>query len=394
MAQKLFVVLLIISLKTHGYVDTTFDFHGTIFHPTEIITGNVIIKNAIIEANPYIQIFDTTVTLINCKTREFSTAWFGAKNSISDNSDYLQKCISTCINNQIINLYCADSYTYSKSLLACYIYKGIYVGFGLNFYSDGDRWNQKQTLTYTGNAFGYGVQCAKGGSFKNISLRGNNSGSGIVVDYTFGSGSTGFFIEDCFVGNFNINYDISPKGTYNGDIIHLNNIHSGKCNIAVRSSQPQNKGNEINGFYSWDSCKIAFQITSGNWIIRGGNIAGYCDQVLDINLGGWNTFSIQGLFAESVKSLGNVYAKNSVYLPPVNLQDMDIRFIPGDQILFTSNSPNVRISNSALWAYTGQCCLDMRFEGTFIWDNNDCGNCEINNPNIIYTSKQNLITSN
>lgn len=377
----------------------TYDASGKVMHISGKISGFVTIKNAIIEANPYIQIFDTTVTLQNCKTREFSTAWYGASNKIPDNSASLQKCINTCISNNITNLYCADSYVYSKTLHACNIVGGRYVGFGLNFYGDGDQWNQRQVLTYTGNVLAYGVQVAKGGCFRGISLHGTNAGSGICVDYDatgYMSGSTGFFIENCYVGNFDINYNISATGMpANGDIIHLNNIHSGKCRVAFRSSQSQNKGNEINGFYSWDSCGIAIQLINGNLIVRGGDIANYCGQLLDVNISGWNSFSIQGLFAERMYSLGNVYAANSVYLPPVNLQDMSIRFIPGTQTLFTTNSPKVRISNSALWFYTGQCCLPMNFSGPVLWDNNDCGNCEIIDTQIQYivpTNKLNPIT--
>lgn len=369
-------------------VGNVWDLQGKVLTITQTIMSGLTIKNAIIQANPYIQIFDTTVTLVNCKTREFSTAWFGAKSTIADNSVYLQKSISTCIANNISNLYCADSYTYSTSLLAFNLVGNRYIGFGLNFYGDGDKWNQKQTLTYTGSEFGFGVRVAKGGSFRGIALRGTNTGSGIVVDYNnllTASGSTGYFIENCFVGNFDINYNISPTGApWNGDIIYLNNIHSGKCRVGVRSGQPQNKGNEINGFYSWDSCQIAFQIINGNWIIRGGNIAGYCAQMLDVSLAGWNTFSIQGMSAERLLSLGNVYAYNSVYLPPVNLQDMDIRFIPGPQVLFSANTLKIRISNSFLVFYNGICCQEMHFSGPFIWDNNDCGYCEIIDKDIQY----------
>lgn len=376
--------------------DSTWDLQGQVFHPTSII-ANVVIKNAIIEASPYVQIFDTSTSLINCKTKEFSTAWFGASPKIADNSVQLQKCITICIGNQIANLWCADNYTYSQSLLACNVYNGIYVGFGLNFYGDGDRWNQKQTLTYTGNSFAFGVQVAKGGSFRGITLIGKNVGTGIVVDYDGSknlSGSTGYFVENCFVGNFDINYDISPRGTWNGDILRFNSIHSGKCRIGIRSNSPQNKGNEINGFYSWDSCKeIAINIRAGNWIVRGGNIARFCEQILGVSLSGWNTFSVQGLFAESVKSLGYVYAQNSIYLPPVNLQDMDIQFIPGTQCLFTSNSTKVRISNSTLWFYNGLCCQKMWFQGAMLWDNNDCGQCELNaNNQIQYIRPQSTLS--
>lgn len=389
--------ILLLPLSVCGQNITTnpniIDLQGGILKPDSIYK-NVTIKNAIIEANPYIQIFDTTVTLSNCKAKEFSTAWYGAKSTIADNSPYLQKSISTCIANNITNLYCADSYYFSTSLLAFNFVGTRYIGFGLNFYGDGDHWNQKQTLRYTGSDFAFGVQCAKGGSFRGIALRGTNTGSGIVIDYLNSYGTTGYTIENCYVGSFEVNYDITPKATANGDIIRLNNIHSGRCKIGVRSSSAQNKGNEINGFYSWDSCDIAFQIKNGNWIVRGGNIAAYCGKLLDVSISGWNTFSLQGIYAERLFTLGSVYAYTSVYIPPVNLQDMELQFIPGSQILFATNSYKVRISNSALWFYNGKCCEKMNFAGPFIWDNNDCGRCEIINPVIQYILPvQNPVTS-
>lgn len=382
--------------------DTTvtgvWDLQGKILNISAKITGPCIIKGAIINANIYLEIFDTTVTLQSCRTPKFSTSWFGASPLKPDNSVYLQKSITTCIANDM-DLWCAESYTILQSLLAFKIVGGRYVGFGLNFYGDGDHWNQRQTITYKGTGFAYGVQVAKGGSFRGIGLVGlNMQGSGIMVDYDNtknASGSTGFTVENCYVGYFDINFNISPTGApWNGDIIKLNNIHSGKCRVAVRSGQAQNKGNEINGFYSWDSCKIAFQIMNGNWIITGGNIANYCAQMLDVTVSGWNTFSIHGIYAERLLSLGNISAYTSVYVPPVNLQDMNIRFIPGPQVLFSTNSYKVRISNSTLWFYNGRCCEKMNFAGPWIWDNNDCGYCEINDKDIQYIvpTKLNQIT--
>lgn len=385
------------NIKKDTSMSGVWDLKGRVLNISAKISGNVTIWNAKIEASPYIQIFDTTVSLINCRTREFSTAWYGAKPGIKDNSAQLQKAIRTAIDNAIPNLYCADSYSYSQSLIAYTIYKGQYVGFAINFYGDGDRWNQRQTLTYTGNSFGYGVQVAKGGSFRGITLIGNSKGNGVVIDYDGSknkSGSTGFFIEDCFVSNFDINYYISPAGTFNGDIIHLNNVHSGKCRIGFVSAQPQNKGIVIDGFYSWDSSQVLIEVISGNCNVSNVQVAGYTEQLFYVQINGWNTFSVTNLYAESVKSLGTILAYNTVYLPPVNLSNMDIRFTAGSQKLFTTNSPKVKISNSALWFYNGQCCQQMNFSGPFIWDNNDCGSCDIVDPDIqyIYPSRLNPVT--
>ena len=371
-----------------------YDAGGKVMHIEGNISGNVTITNAIIEANLYIRIFDTTVILQNCRTKEFSTAWYGAKNTNEDNSVQLQKSISTCIANGIKNLYCAESYSYSQTLSAFNIYGGNYVGFGLNFYGDGDRWDTKQTLIYTGKGNAFQVQYAKGGSISKLGIKGNSPGSGIVVDYDGSKntgGTTGFFIEDMFVDGFDVLYDISQNGkTFNADILRLTNIHCGNCRVAFRSGQAQEKGNVIDGIYSWGTCQILIQIgksgksQAGKYDVYNCNIAGNCHQLFDINLAGWNGFSLRGGSVEGISTLGTITAWNSVYMPPVNISDLTVRFLPGTQTLFTSNSSKVQISNCALWFYNGVCCQQMNFSGPFIWDNNDCGSCVINDPQILY----------
>lgn len=68
---------------------------------SKILSGTI--RNAIIEANPYVQVFDTSVILQNCKAREFSTAWYGADEKLNDNWVYLQKTIDVCNINKIKN---------------------------------------------------------------------------------------------------------------------------------------------------------------------------------------------------------------------------------------------------------------------------------------------------
>lgn len=408
--MKIIFFILIVSIQAKAQIFTNatsevYDGQGKVLRLTGSITRGIIIKNAIIEANSFEQIFDTTVTLINCKAREFSTAWFGAKSIYQDNSVYLQKCIEVCISNNICNLFVADSYSYSKSLKASSLYKGNYVGFALNIYGQGDMWNDRTTLTYTGNEFAFGVQVAKGGSIRNLCIRGNyqapakndasyyntpfsvRSGyNGIVIDYDGSkntSGSSGYTIENTWVDGFDVLYSISPNTvTYNGDMIRLNHIRCGNGRIGVQSNQGQEKGNEINYIASWGSIHTLIQIgksgkfQAGQYVVRGGNIAGSCVELFDISLAGWNGFSVDGLFAESLGRIGTILAVTSSYMPAVSLDKLYIRFAlkpdAGSQMLLSTNSPNLKISNSNLWYY-GPSGDVMNFSGPAVFENCDFG---------------------
>ncbi|MEP6949315.1 MAG: hypothetical protein ABI863_08580 [Ginsengibacter sp.] len=393
-----------------------YDAAHKVMHIEGKISGTVTIQNAIIEANPYIQIADTTVTFINCKTKEFSSAWYGAKSTNADNSVQLQKCINTCIKNGIKNLYIADNYSYSQTLKAFNISNGQYIGWALNIYGDGDRWDDRQTLHYTGSGIAFGVQLAKGGSISKLTIKGNykppkNTGpvyyntpfpvkpgnSGIVIDYDGSKntgGSTGFFIEDTDVDGFDVLYDISPNGaTYNADIIHLNNIHCGNGRIGVRSGQAQEKDNEINGIFSWGSIQVLIQIgksgkvQAGNYVVRGGNVAGGCVQLFDISLSGWNSFHVYGLYAESIARIGTIYARTDLYNPTAGLNGLEVKFQTPDnagaQTLFTGNSYKIIFRDCDMWYYDGKKGNPMTWAGNFTFDNVDFGGGVWNNPGLI-----------
>ena len=75
------ILLLIISLSINAQsvtlsVDTLFngvwDLQGKTLEIKGKISGNVILRNAIIEANRYTQIFEPSVSLENCKADNFS----------------------------------------------------------------------------------------------------------------------------------------------------------------------------------------------------------------------------------------------------------------------------------------------------------------------------------
>lgn len=391
------------------------DLHGDILHLSSKISGNITIRNAIIEANPYIQIFSPEVLLINCKTKEFSTAWYGANKAISDNSTLLQRCIDICIFNGITNLYVADSYQYSTSLKAYYLYNGIYTGFCLNMYGDSDMWNNRTTLTYTGNSFAIGYQLAKGGSISKLWIHGKyvppiNTGisyyntnfpvsvglNGIVIDYDGtknSSGTSALHIHDTMVDGFDVLYSVSPNGfTFNADVLTFTNIRCGNGRIGFQSGQAQEKGNQINNIVSWGNLQTLISIgksgkyQAGQYIIRNGNIAGGCVQLFDISLSGWNGFAVHGLYAESIARIGTIYAWTTATLVPVDIRNLYVRFAlkaqAGNQTLITSNSPRVKLSDSSLWYY-GTINELMTFSGRMTFDNCDFGRSYWNNNSVL-----------
>lgn len=181
-------------------------------------------------------------------------------------------------------------------------------------------------------------------------------------------------------------YDISPNGvTFNADIIRFTNIHCGDGRIGIRSGQAQEKGNVIDGIYSWGKLNTLIQIgksgkyQGGKYDVYNCNIAGNCYQLFDINLSGWNGFSMIGGSIEGISTLGTINAWNSVYMPPVNIANLTVRFLPGNQTLFTSNSAKVKLSDCALWFYDGKCCQPMNFTGPMTFDNCDFGRGEVIN---------------
>lgn len=416
--KKLLTILFFINsayaqdrITTDTIISGVWNLHGKVLKIEAKISGNVTIQNAIIEANPYVQIFDTSVVLQNCKAREFSTAWYGAKRSRTDNSRYLQITSDACIANGINNLYVADSYRYSQSLKICNLYNGIYTGVNLNIYGDGNMHNQQQTLTYTGTGFGIGVQVAKGGSIRGLWLKGNYEPStatganyyntawpempghnGIVVDYdgTLNtSGSTDFKVVDCNVSNYDVAYSISPNAvTFNADNLLFDRIRVHDSRIGFQSNQAQEKGNIITFIESWGKLHTLIQIgksgkfQAGNYVIQNGNIAGEPVQLFDIVLSGWNTFHVKNMYAEALGRVGGINAwTTQAILPAVITIDarMKSQTVAGVQTIFTSNTSRIHLRDSRI-AYFGETGFNMNFSGHMTIDNCDFGASRVNAP--------------
>ena len=420
-----------VTLSVDTVIYGIWDLQGKTLNINGKISGNVIIKNAIIEANRYAQIFDTNVALENCKTDNFSVAWYGAKPTNTDNSEAFQKSSDMCIKNNIYNLFIPEgAYTISNSWLLRNLYNGRYIPWSLHIKGQGNIWSNKTLLKYSGNSFAVGMQLAKGVIFEGIAITGVYSAplnlgqeyyfsdfpvvpgySGLVIDYdgtNLTSGSTGVRIKDTWIEKFDVCYDISPNGvTYNADIIKLEDIKVGNCRVGVRSGQAQEKGNEINNIVAWGNTQILIQIgKSGKWqaghyIVRGGNIAGNVIQLFDVQLSGWNSFTVYGLYAEGIARLGYFSAQTSQHKIPIELDGLNIRFAPqslaGKQNLIYSWAQRLMISNSNLWYYgvvgdtmtfAGYCTFNNVDFGLSKWQNNYINHLDYSNGNFIIKRTQ------
>lgn len=374
------------------------------------ISGDGIIKGGIIDAAPGQWIFDTTLNIFPEGTygTAFSARWFGA-GRFKDNSAALQKGINTVLQNTdaLRNLFIPKGiYAYSKPLLVQNIYKGKYAASTIHIYGESSFWDccNGTTLNYTGtDKFALGLQLNKGTEINNLRITGqfkspegtdsvyynipfekyldangkcNEMYAGIVVDYDGSnteSGSTGIKIHDVFVGNFSIDYLISPNGkTFNADILIFENIRCGDARIGFVSGQAQEKGNMIRGIYSWGSIHTLYSSgrfgkgQAGNYTIDGGNIAGRCIRLFDISQSGWYSTSINNLFAESIATVGSITSQ-----VPTGISNCTFHFVfpkvIGRQTIFYGNSDKVAFYN-CIFRYYG-IKDTMKFAGNATYNN-------------------------
>ena len=395
--------------------------HGKILSISAKISGNCIIKNALIEANPFIQVFDTSVNLVGCRTREFSAMWYGAASGNKDNYAALQKYINTCIGT--FPLYIPRGvYNYSRSLKIFYLYNGSYVGASIHMYGDGGIWNDGTVLHYTGNDFALGGQYLKGAEIDHLTFRGNfhspslngpayyaipfaqyndpkvgQNLTGIIIDYDGSKntgGSTAVQLHDLNVGNFAIDYAISPNGhTFNADIIIMENITCGDARLGISSGQAQEKGNVIRGLYSWGRIHTLFATNiygknqAGNYTIDGGNIAGMAIRLFYNPESGWFPTNISNLYCESIGSIGTITAGDSKNNMPTSINNCVFDFAyasdAGVQALFTSNSTFIKFSN-CLFRYYGRYSDTLHFTGIATFDNCNFSGPVAGNPGSVY----------
>lgn len=379
---------------------------GQILNISAKISGRGIIKNALIEASPFIQIFDTSVSLEGCRAREFSAMWYGASTNNPDNSVALQKSINTCINSMPLFIP-RGVYKYSQSLKIFVLSNNRYVGASIHIYGEGGIWNEGTVLYYTGDDFALGGQLLKGTEIDHLTLKGNFHSpsvngpayysipfsdyvdpkvsptlAGIVIDYDGSKnkgGSTAVQLHDLNVGNFAIDYEISPNGsTFNADIIIMENIRCGDARLGISSGQAQEKGNVIRGLYSWGRIHTIFannifgKHQAGNYTIDGGNIAGKCIRLIYNTTSGWFPTHIYDLYCESLGSIGTITCGDSKNNIPTTINNcvFDFAYISeaGSQVLLNSNSPFIRFNN-CLFRYYGNYSDTLRFNGIATFDN-------------------------
>ncbi len=373
------------------------------------ISGSGTIMGGIIDAALTQWIFDTTLSVSPEGTygKDFSANWFGAGH-VKDNYNALQKGINTIISNPSLKNYYIPKgdYEYSKPLKVFAIRNEQYSAVTIHIYGESSFWdccggsNLKYTAT---DGFALGLQLNKGSEINNLSITGmfkspagpdslyynipfdkyldangkcDINYAGIIIDYDGSknnSGSTGIKIHDMHVGNFSVDYMVSPNGvTFNADMLIFENIRCGDARVGFASGQAQEKGNVIRGIYSWGSIHTLFssgrfgKSQAGNYTIDGGNIAGNCIRLFDISQSGWYSTSISNIFAESIATIGKIHSQ----IPTaVNNSTFHFKFPAaiGKQLLFSTDRGKTKFSN-CIFRYYG-LKDPMRIAGNPIYDN-------------------------
>lgn len=385
---------------------------GTILHfgSKGHISGSGTIKGGIIDAALMQWIFDTTLTVIPeaAYNKVFSAKWFGA-GMFKDNYVPLQKSINLITENatRLRDLFIPlGEYAFSKPLLVQSKYKGKYSPTTIHLFGESNIFDccRGTTLLYTGtDQFALGLQMNKGSEINNLNITGQfkapASGSsgyyqlpmdkfgdqdgkcsylyaGLVIDYDGSNapgGSTGVKVHDLTVGNFSIDYLISPNGvTFNADILIFENIRCGDARVGFANGQAQEKGNVIRGIYSWGNLHTLYSAgrfgkgQAGSYTIDGGNIAGGCIRLFDISQAGWYSTNVSNLYAESIGTIGSISTQI-----PLSISNSTFHFAPpkllGKAALLSVNSNKVTFNN-CIFRYYGYNDA-MRLTGEAVYNN-------------------------
>lgn len=397
------------------------DGQGKVLRITDAkISGNIILKNWIIDAALTQWVFDTAITLQNVKPYgdRFSTAWYGARSSNTDNWWNLQKSINTCLNNNIRYCYTpAGNYNYSRSLNIESIYNNQYAFCSLRFGGESSFWSTGNGTNLYYNATSgsaLNLQLNKGSEVDHINLNGwwrspggsdsayfnlseanykDVSGKN-VSDYLSGisidgkppidgvtrSGSTGNHLHDLTISNFTKLLSLSPNGiTDNNDILMVENLHLGDGKYGICNGQAQEKDMRFYGVYAWGSLYNVISIgrfgkyQAGEYSFDGANIAGRVIQVFDINTANWFSTHVTNFFVESIARIGNINGSMPV---SVSNSTFDLNhFINTDRIVLYAPSNRVQFSNSTIRYYNGGC-TDVKIKGAVVFNNVNigCGN--------------------
>ena len=259
-----------------------------------------------------------------------------------DAYEALQAAIDASVNGGDVFIP-AGVYTFSKPLVIGKLVNNKWQQVRIRIHGESSYWGSGGTvLKYTGNdSFALAVQLGKGVEIDHLTIQGGYiapivdsdyykhtdatyfnplnkcHATGIVIDYDVSrgkSGSTGVYVHDVQIRNFETMVAISPAHTQNADILTFERIQFADGKYGFVNGQPQEKGNTIRSIYSWGKMYCLFlngvkgSAGSGNWVIDGGNIAGSCVQLFDIDQGGWYPTSISNLFCEGFGRIGKLWS--------------------------------------------------------------------------------------
>lgn len=405
--KRLLTILILSSNITLGQVfanDTTmsgtYNANGQVMYIYAKISGNVTITNAIIEASPFLNIFDTTVTIgTGCQVSEFSSAWYGAKTSNADNYAYLQKSIDQCKDRFPLLIAGTGKYNYSKSLLISTGTTFPYTQTSLEMYGTASFWDNSKgpELHYTGNGFALGLQLNKGSKIHDLVITGgfippsgttsqfynlsfanyqNQSvtgfGAGIWIDpdssWTYRSGSTGCQFYNLKIAGFDTLICVGNPIVQNDEILIFKNIQFGNGKVGFKSSQPQEKGNIIDGVYSWGALHTLFMggANGGNYYITNANIAGNCIRPFYLTQGGFFPSYISNIYAENIGQFGTITSNL-----PINISNSVFDFVSsstiGVQTLVSTNNDLIKFDNCQ-FRYYGES-TGLKFSGAATYEN-------------------------
>jgi hypothetical protein len=124
-------------------------------------------------------------------------------------------------------------------------------------------------------------------------------------------GSTGIIIKNCVFNGFTVGAITSPNGyTQNAELITFENIQIINCKVGFAGCQAQEKMNRIINVGAWGTTHTLFcfntfgEGTPGNWIIDGVNVAGEVNQIIFRGSGSYFPLFISNLYAESIFQFG------------------------------------------------------------------------------------------
>lgn len=402
--RKLLFIFVLFAFKANAGIinvgDTTLTSNwnagGNILNITGKISGSYTISNATIVANPFIQIFDTTISLSNIQCEKFSVMWYGAKPSNADNSTQIQCAINACINQPFSLIFTNGQFKTSRQLAVGtidpntgkYLQSTIKIHGNASFWGDGG-----SQIKYSGDSTALYLQLNKGSVVSGLIIVGgwispsgslnsyyglsdseytnqgsSGNGIGLAVD-PIGvpgqtSGSTGCYFYDLQIKNFKTLIQISNNATQNGEIMLFDRIQFGSAYWGVRTSQPQEKANEFRHIYSWGAINYLFSINRGNYFIDGLNIAGRCRNLFSIYSGGFFPSYVSNVYAEAFGSIGIINGGLSVSFRNC-LFDFEYITNAGKRNLLSSDANNTIFRDCTFRYYGNNDTLQFNGKATF-----------------------------